>query len=136
MLFFDLDRGTWVERPGSATPPQSIPVLTIGAVYQIPVAFIRGELVENVMGATFYGGIKIKSDYSGDVVASDAAPTQDGEEAVVFSIDLTTTSGKAYFTTNPTVDSVSAVFVVLATIDEAEFKTPPFEIALQNDYFP
>lgn len=136
MLFFDLKSLSWVVRPGSDTPPQMQPVLTIGATYQIGVSFVRGEDTVNVGGSAFYGGIKIKSAYSGTVIASDSSPIQDGDETTVFSIDLTTTDGKSYFTANPTIDSVEAVFVVVATIDGVEFKTPPLEITLQNDYFP
>ena len=135
MLFFDLDLGAWVSRPGGTSPPQMTPVLTVGAIYQMPVTFIRGEQLQSVGGGTFYAGIKIKSDFAGTVGAGDATPTIDGEQAVIFSMDLTTTDGKAYFTANPTADTVSAVFVVVATIDAGEFKTPPFEVTLQNDYF-
>ena len=134
MLYFDLNAGAWVGRPGSETPPVMVPVLTVGATYQIEVSFVRGSDVENVLGGTFYGGVKLKGDYSGTILADDAAPVQNGEESIIFSIDLTTTDAKAYFTENPTEDTVSAVFVVAATISDYEFKTPPFEIVLQNDY--
>lgn len=136
MLYYDLDIGAWVRTPGSVTPPQIQPVLTIGATYQIDATFCRGENIENVMGGTFYGGIKIKGDYNGSVVASDSSPEQIGDNGIVFAIDLTTTAGKAYFTANPTLDTVAAVFVIVATIDESEFKAAPLEITLQNDYFP
>lgn len=136
MLFYDLTIGAWVRTPGSTAPPPIQPVLTIGATYQIEVTFCRAGNIENVMGGTFYGGIKIKGDYAGAVVASDATPDQIGDNGVVFAANLTTTAGKAYFTANPTVDTVAAVFVIAATIDETEFKTAPLEITLQNDYFP
>ena len=135
MLYFDLTLGAWVNNPGSSSTPQMEPVLTIGASYQLLVTFCRGTEIENVSGGTFYGGIKVKSDYQGTVTASDAAPLESGEESIVFTMDLNTVAGKEYFTTNPTVDTVAAVFVVEATIDAAEFKTPPFPITLQNDYF-
>lgn len=136
MLFYDLTLGAWVRNPGSESPPQISPVLTVGAKYQLDVAFVNGTEIQSVAGGTFYGGIKIKGDYSGDVVASDDSPTFDGDESAVFNMDLTTTEGKAYFTANPTVDTVAAVFVIAATIDVDEFKTAPLEITLQNDYFP
>lgn len=136
MIYYDLNLGTWVRLPGSVSPPQTTPVLTVGASYRVEVTFCRGDAIENVMGGTFYGGIKIKGDYSGEVVASDADPDQIGNNGIVFSINLTTTEGKAYFTSNPTLDTVPAVFVIAATIEENEFKTSPLEIILQNDYFP
>lgn len=135
MLFFDLDLGAWVRNPGSESPPQVSPVLTVGAVYDIEVTFVHGTSSQSTSGGTFYGGIKLKGDYSGTVVAADAAPTFGGQESVIFSIDLTTTDAKAYFTANPTADTVEAVFVIAATLDTTEFKTPPLEITLQNDYF-
>lgn len=136
MIYYDLNIGSWVRTPGSVTSPPIQPVLTIGATYQIEVTFCRGETIENVMGGTFYGGIKVKGDYAGDVVADDATPVQIGDNGVVFAIDLTTVAGKAYFTANPTIDTVAAVFVIAATIETTEFKTAPLEITLQNDYFP
>ena len=135
MQFYDLDIGAWVRTPGSITPPPIQPVLTIGATYQIEVTFCRGGQIENALGGTFFGGIKIKGDYSGDTVASDSSPVQTGDVSTVFTMDLTTTEGKAYFTANPTADTVAAVFVIAATIDDTEFKTAPMELTLQNDYF-
>jgi|TARA_R110000744_G_scaffold60999_6_gene126265 hypothetical protein len=135
MLYFDLTLGAWVNTPGSSSTPQMEPVLTIGASYQLLVTFCRGTEIESVTGGTFYGGIKIKGDYAGTITASDSAPVECGEDAIVFTMNLDTVEGKEYFTTNPTTDIVSAVFVVEATIDVAEFKTPPFNITLQNDYF-
>ena len=136
MLYYDLNIGSWIRTPGSESPASIQPVLTVGATYPIEVTFCRGTTVENVMGGTFYGGIKIKGDYSGDVVADDSSPVQIGDNGVVFTMDLTTVAGKAYFTANPTTDTADAVFVIVATIEEAEFKTAPLEITLQNDYFP
>ena len=136
MIYYDLEINAWVRTPGSVSAPPIQPVLTIGATYQIEVTFCRGAEIENVMGGTFYGGIKIKGDYAGDVVADDDAPDQIGDNGIVFNIDLTTAEGKAYFTDNPTTDTVSAVFVIAATIETTEFKTTPLEITLQNDYFP
>ena len=136
MLYYDLNLGAWVNQAGSVSPPFMEPVLTIGASYQLLVSFCRGSEIVNVSGGTFYGGIKVKGDYAGTITASDASPVEDGEGAIVFTMDLDTTEGKEYFTDNPTADTVSAVFVIEATIDEIEFKTPPFPITLQNDYFP
>jgi len=136
MLYFDLTLGAWVNTPGSSSPPFMEPVLTVGASYQLLVTFCRGTEPEIVSGGTFYGGIKIKGDYAGTITASDNAPVEDGNGAIVFTLDLDTVNGKEYFTSNPTVDTVSAAFVITATIDELEFKTPPFPITLQNDYFP
>lgn len=136
MIFFDLDLGAWVRNPGSDSPPQMEPVLTVGATYHLLVKFIRGTTVQDPSGGTLYGGLKLKSDYSGDILADDAAPTVNGDGSAAFSIDLTTVAAKAYFTANPTADTTDAVFVIAATIDDYEFKTPPFSITLQNDYLP
>ena len=136
MLYFDLTLGAWVNSPGSVSTPMMEPVLTVGASYQLLVSFCRGTEIEVVSGGTFYGGIKIKGDYAGTITASDNAPVEDGEGAIVFTMDLDTVEGKEYFTENPTLDTVQAVFVIEATIDDIEFKTPPFNLTLQNDYFP
>ena len=136
MLFYDLDLGAWVRSPGSQSPPQMVPCLTIGGVYQIEAAFTKGEAVQNLSGGTFFGGVKIKSDYAGEALASDSSPSQNGDESIVFSLDLTTDSAKSYFVANPTADTASAVFVIAATVDGVEFKTSPFELVIQNDYFP
>jgi exo-beta-1,3-glucanase (GH17 family) len=112
------------------------PVLTVGATYPIEVTFCDGPLLVSIFDTTLTAGIKIKSDYAGDIVAEDLAPFRDGQERVVFSVDLTTEAANAYFVANPTAESVNAVLVVDYEIDSVVSKTVPFDLVLQKNYFP
>lgn len=136
MLYYDLDFGAWVRKPGSSAPPWIQPVLTVGAKYTIQATFCRGAEIIAGLAGTFYAGIRIKSDYTGTIISENSDPDFTGENSVSFLMDLTTTDAKSYFTANPTENTVQAVLVIAATIDDDEIKTSPFEITLQNDYFP
>jgi threonine synthase len=70
----------------------------------------------------------------GAYVATDNAPTTGGDGSTVFSMDLTTNDAKAYFTANPTADTVNAAFQIAYTVDTIERRTTPLPIVLQNDY--
>ncbi len=134
MLYFDLTVGTWVRTPGSTSPPQMTPVLTIGGVFEMPVQFCRGTDIEQTGASEWFAGIKVSGDHTGEYVAEDDAPTNGGDGSTVFSMDLTTVAAKAYFTANPTADTVSAAFQIAYTVDSVERRTTPFPIVLQNDY--
>ena len=134
MLYFDLDVGTWVKKPGSTSPPQMTPVLTIGGVYELAIQFCRGTDVEETGASAWFAGVKIADDHAGDYLDSDNAPTTGGDGSIVFSIDLTTVAAKAYFTTNPTEDTVKAIVQFAYTVDSIERRTTPFPVVIQNDY--
>jgi len=134
MLYYDLNIESWVRKPGSTSPPQMTPVLTIGGFFETAVQFCRGTDIESTGASSFFAGIKIYGDYSGAYVDTDNAPTTGGDGSTVFSMDLTTNEAKAYFTANPTADTVNAAFQIAYTVDTIERRTTPLPIVLQNDY--
>ena len=105
-----------------------------GGFFETAVQFCRGTDIESTGASSFFAGIKIYGDYSGAYVDTDNAPTTGGDGSTVFSMDLTTNDAKAYFTANPTADTVNAAFQIAYTVDTIERRTTPLPIVLQNDY--
>ena len=134
MLFYDLDLGTWVKKPGSTSPPIMTPVLTIGGSFKIPVKFCQGGNVQGSGATATFCGLKLTSDFTGDYLASDNAPTFDGDQNQTFTLDLDQTSAKTYFTDNPTEPNVSCAIQFVFTLLTETFRTVPFPVLLQNDY--
>ena len=134
MLFYDLDINAWVRTPGSKSPPQMTPVLTIGGVFEIAVTFVQDGAIYDPLASSYYLGAKLAGDMAGAYIAHDSAPTTGGDAQQVFSLDLTTVAAKAYFTTNPTEDTVAAVLQLKYVADSIERRTVPMAIVLQNDY--
>jgi len=133
MLFYDIGQSAWVRQPGSSEPPWMVPVLTVGATHAISVTFADGEDVLNYGGSTWFLGIKSNLDFAGDYVASNSAPTEDGESAITFVLDLDTAAAKAYFTANPTEPTLSCEMQIVWT-DDVKRVTAPLKIVLQNTY--
>lgn len=134
MLYYDLDLGAWVRNPGSSSPPQMTPVLTIGGVFELPVQFIRGTELEDIGASSVEAVLKIAGDYTGDRLAEDNVPTTGGDGSLVFALDLTTSDAAAYFTANPTADTVDAAVQISYVSDSIERRVVPFSVVLQNDY--
>tara|TARA_R110000796_G_scaffold554_2_gene1969 strand:+ start:1746 stop:2159 length:414 start_codon:yes stop_codon:yes gene_type:complete len=133
MLYYDTALASWVDRPGSKSAPWITPVLTVGATHAISVTFIDGYDTQNVSGATWFLGVKSTLDFAGDYVGSNAAPTESGEDAIDFILDLDTVAAKAYFTANPTVDTLACTLQITWTITNKEV-TAPMDVVLQNTY--
>ena len=134
MLYYDLDIGTWVRTPGSTSPPQMTPVLTIGGVFDISISFVQDGAVIDPAASSYYLGVKLSGNMTGAYVASNSSPVTGGDAQQTFSLDLTTTEAKAYFTTNPTADTVAAVLQLKFVVDSIEKRTAALSIVLQNDY--
>lgn len=135
MFFYDLTLNAWVRKPGSKSPPEMIPVLCVGGVFDFLVTFCDGTKIENPTASAWFGGIKIKDDFSGDYIASDNAPEVGGDEEMRFSFDLTTVLAKAYFAANPTEATANAAIQISMTDGFGIVRrTQPLFIILQNDY--
>jgi hypothetical protein len=133
MLYYDTGISAWVRIPGSDTPPWMTPVLTVGATHAISITFVDGFDTVNVSGATWFLGIKSTLDFTGDYIGSNSTPTEDGEGAIDFVLDLDTVDAKAYFVENPTADTLKASMEITWTIDNKQ-TTVPLDVVIQNTY--
>ena len=133
MLYYDTALASWVDRPGSKNAPWMTPVLTVGAIHAITVDFIDGFDSLNVSGATWFLGVKSTLDFAGDYIGTNSTPTEDGENAITFLLDLDTVAANAYFTLNPTVDTLACTLQITWTIDDKQVTTP-LDVVLQNTY--
>ena len=134
MLFYDLDLGAWVRCPGSSSPAWMTPVLTIGSTFQIIVRFCRGEDIVDPGASAWLAGIRPSGVFSGDFIASDDAPQQDGSDGNIFILDLTTDAASAYFTENPSAEIQNASLQIKMTTGDGDMLTCPLEIVIQNSY--
>ena len=126
--------GAWVRNPGSLSPPPIIPVLSVGGVFDVPVQFCCGTEIANAGAQDMFLGIKPADSPAGDYIASNNSPIQTSSGLYVFSVDLTTTDAKAYFTANPTELTQDAAMQIAFTQDGVERRTVPLGIVIQNDY--
>ena len=133
MLYYDTALASWVDRPGSKSAPWITPVLTVGSTHAISVTFVDGFEPQDVSGATWFLGVKATLDHDGVYVGSNIAPTEDGEGAMTFILDLDNVAGLAYFTANPTADTLACTLQITWTITNKEV-TAPMDVVLQNTY--
>jgi len=133
MLYYDVGLSAWVRQPGSTSQPWIVPVLTVGATHAISVTFCDLFEIQDFSAATWFLGIKQDGDFSGSYIASNDAPTIDGEGAVTFVIDLDTDDAKAYFVTSPTADTLECALQIVWDDDEKRVTTP-LKVLLQNTY--
>jgi len=133
MFFYDLDLNAWVRKPGSKSPPEMVPVVAIGGVFDFPTTLCRGSVTEAPTAQGWFAGLKLAGDFAGEYLAIDAAPEISGDDSVVFIFDLT--SQIQYFTDNPTADTVGgAIQVSWNDAFGVERRTQPLAIVIQNDY--
>jgi len=109
------------------------PVITIGASALMLVKFCKGEEIMSGF-SSMTGGIKIAGDFDGEYVAEDASPSISGVDAFVFQFDLSTPEASAYFTENPTAETVKAVIQLAYNDGETDGATVPLAIVIQNTY--
>lgn len=131
MLFYDLDLNAWIQRPGDTAPPWMTPALVDGGTYAFGVQFYRGTELEDMGAASGWTAkIRVKNDYSGDPLAESTSATEDGENSIVFSLDVTNT----YFTDNPTAESVECVLAIKYIMDGDTFNLAPLSVVVQQNY--
>jgi hypothetical protein len=131
MLIYDLDINAWVQRPGDSTPPQMTPALVAGGTYSIGVQFYRGSELQDMGAASAWlARIRVIGDHAGTPIATADSADEDGENAIVFSLEIET----AYFTTNPTLESVDCVLAIGYTLDGVSSLLSTLPVTIQNSY--
>jgi len=133
MLFYDLDLNSWVRAPGSSSPSQMTPAITVGSTSLMLVKFCKGEKIVTSFSAVT-AGIKISGDFDGSFIAQDNSPTESGGDAFVFQFNLSTSAALAYFTAHPSADVAKAIIQLSYTESGVTSQTTPLAIILQNTY--
>lgn len=131
MLIYDLDLNAWVQRPGDSTPPQMTSALVAGGTYSLGVQFYRGsELQDMGAASSWLARIRVVGVYTGTPIATASTAAEDGENIIVFSLTI----GTAYFTTNPTLESVDCVLAIGYTLDGISSLLTTLPVTIQNSY--
>lgn len=131
MLFYDLDLNAWIQRPGDSTPPWMTPALVDGGTYSFGVQFYRGAEIQDMGAATGWSAkVRVKGEYTGTPIGTSSSETEDGENGIVFVIDISSD----YFTSNPTADSVDCVLAIKYTMDGDDFNLAALPVVVQQNY--
>ena len=131
MLFYDLDLNAWIQRPGDTTPPWMTPALVDGGTYSFGVQFFRGTELEDMGAATgWVGKVRVKGDFNGTPLGTSSSVTEDGENGIVFTLDIEET----YFNANPTVESVECVLAIQYELDSDTFNLATLPVVVQQNY--
>lgn len=134
MLFYDLEINSWVRKPGSTSPPEISPVLSIGGKYSISITFCRGTTVVVIAPDSIVAAIKIEGDMLGTSVARTTTYTAGDLENILVVMDLTTVDANAYFTANPTAESGKAIFQLAYVISSVPTVLSQLNLTLQATY--